>query len=181
MADRFSLRRWLNLATTIQADVDRVGLGITRISSHPNDDQEQSSIYQFDMLITSRDLADASRDLFADGHYSSAVENAFKCLNNAVKEKAGLTQLDGDSLMRQAFSANSPILRLNSFQSQSDQNEQRGYMDIFSGVMSGIRNPRAHEHEIMDDPDVALEMIIIANHLMRKLDNSTLSTSDCDS
>lgn len=180
MVDQFNPRELLKLANTIQEDADRVGLGIDRDSSHSSDVQDRSLILQFDSMITSRDLSDASRDLLADGYYSSAVENAFKCLNNAVKEKSGLMRLDGDSLMRQAFSANSPTLKLNSFQSPSEHNEQRGYMDIFAGVMSGIRNPRAHEHEIMDDPDVALEMIIIANHLMRKLDSSTLSTSDCE-
>ena len=50
-------------------------------------------------------------------------------------------------------------------------------MDIFAGVMAGIRNPRAHEHEIADDAEVALEMLIIANHLMRKLDQATSVTS----
>ena len=51
-------------------------------------------------------------------------------------------------------------------------------MDIFAGVMGGIRNPRAHEHEIVDDPEAALEMLIIANHLMRKLEHSTLASTD---
>ena len=45
-------------------------------------------------------------------------------------------------------------------------------MDIFAGVMAGIRNPRAHEHELEDEPEVALELIILANHLMRKLQDT---------
>ena len=177
MADPSDSYEWLRLAASIQADVNVAGLGLSRTHTDFSIAQSRSLVHQFDELVTSQDLTNASRQLFVDGHYANAVENAFKCLNNAVKEKSGLS-VDGDGLMTQAFSANSPILKLNSFQSQSDQNEQRGYMQIFAGVMTGIRNPRAHEHEIVDDPEVALEMLIIANHLMRKLENSTLVGSD---
>ena len=174
MADSFGSHEWLELATGIQADVDRNGLGIPNHLLKSRDVQVRSPLDQFDDIVTSQDLVRVSRKLFADGHYANAVEDAFKCLNNAVKEKAQVSS-DGDALMRRVFSANSPILQLNSFQSDSDHNEQRGYMDIFAGVMTGIRNPRAHEHEIVDDPKIALEMLIIANHLMRKLEASTLA------
>ena len=79
--------------------------------------------------------------------------------------------------MRTAFSAKSPILLLNSFLSQSDRNEQLGYMDLYAGAMTGVRNPRAHEHDMEDDPQVALELLVIANHLMRKLNGSTKDDS----
>ena len=64
------------------------------------------------------------------------------------------------------------MLRINDLGSSSKKDEQRGYMDIFAGVMAGIRNPRAHEHELEDEPEVALELIILANHLMRKLQDT---------
>ena len=130
---------------------------------------------KFDDAVTNEALRSASRQLFADGHYSEAVESAFKRLNNEVKAKSGLAELDGDRLMRQAFSANDPKLRLNDFSTPSEKDEQRGYMDIFAGAMTGIRNPRAHEHQIVDQPDVALELLVMANHLMRILNRSSLS------
>ena len=116
-----------------------------------------------------------SRKLFADGHYARAVEEAFKYLNNAVKKKSGLTKKDGADLMRGAFSANSPVLKLNKFLSDTEKSEQRGYMEIFAGTMTGIRNPRAHDHELDDQPEAALEMLALANHLIRKLNDSILS------
>ena len=170
---------WLEIAKAIQTEVDGAGLGKSPSQLDDGDFPVRSLVSQFDEIVTSEDLANASRQLFIDGHYTNAVEDAYKCLNNAVKEKSGLSA-DGDGLMTQAFSANSPVLHLNSLQSQSEQNEQRGYMQIFAGVMAGIRNPRAHEHEIVDDPEVALEMLVIANHLMRKLEGSTLSGSNGD-
>ena len=74
--------------------------------------------------------------------------------------------------MRAAFSANNPVIKLNSLQTSSEQNEQRGYMDIYAGAMTGIRNPRAHDHQLTDEPEAALELIVLANHLMRKLDSA---------
>ena len=114
--------------------------------------------------------------MFADGHYSTAVEKAFVCLNNMVKEKSVLNDKDGADLMRTAFSANSPVLAVNSFQSQSDKNEQQGYMHIFAGAMTGIRNPRVHEHSLEDEPEIALELLVLANHLMRVVSNSQLAS-----
>ena len=77
--------------------------------------------------------------------------------------------------MRSAFSANSPVLYLNAFRSQSERDEQQGYMDIFAGSMTGIRNPRAHDYQLADDPRIALELLVLANHLMRKLNASVKS------
>ena len=127
----------------------------------------------FEELVTHPQLQGVSGPLFRDGHYARAVEEAFKLLNNAVRDKSEIGNQDGAGLMRTAFSANSPILRLNAFQSQTDRDEQLGYMDIFAGSMTGIRNPRAHNHQLVDSPEVALELLVLANHLMRKLDAAT--------
>ena len=154
--------------------MDEVGLAGPRLKPDQSASGERSLLDRFDEVVTIPEFHGTIRKLFADGHYSRAVEDAFKCLNNAVKKKSRLSK-DGASLMREAFSPNSPILKLNKFVSGSEKDEQRGYMDIFAGTMTGIRNPRAHEHELKDEPKVALEMLVLANHLMRKLNDSTLS------
>ena len=131
----------------------------------------------FEELVTDAQLKQVSGSLFRDSHFARAVEEAFKFLNNAVKEKSEIVNQDGAGLMRSAFSANSPVLYLNAFQSQSEKDEQQGYMDIFAGSMTGIRNPRAHDHQLSDDPEIALELLVLANHLMRKLDQAFRTTS----
>jgi uncharacterized protein (TIGR02391 family) len=88
-------------------------------------------------------------------------------VNNAVKKKSGITK-DSTDLMNHAFGLPSATLRLNAGKTESDRDEQDGYRLIFGGVMRGLRNPRAHE-PVEDDAGAALEMLIIANHLMRVL------------
>ncbi len=171
--DSEAARELLALGATLQRAADDIGVGRPQKTSPSAGNEPRSEIEQFDDLVTSTALRSASRQLFVDGHYAHAVEEAIKCLNNAVKAKSGRSDLDGDRLMRQAFSVDNATLALNGRQSQSEKDEQRGYMDLFAGAWTGIRNPRAHEHHLQDDPDVALEMIVLANHLMRKLDAST--------
>jgi uncharacterized protein (TIGR02391 family) len=128
---------------------------------------------QFDALVTDPDLSAACRTLYRDGHLARAVEEAFKFLANHVKGRAGQGARDGADLMLHVFNADAPVLRLNRLRTVSERDEQNGYRFILAGAMMGIRNPRAHEHTLRDDPDVALEMLVLANHLIRAIRRST--------
>ena len=173
MASPHRYHHWLEAARKVQQEVDETGVG--RPSSkllHPKDNK-RTILERFDEVVTSKALRSTSRGLLSDGHYARAVEEAFKCLNNTVKEKSRLSDKDGSELMFAAFNDNSPVLKLNALDSESDKSEQIGYRHIYAGAMTGIRNPRAHEHQLKDDPEVALELLVLANHLMRKLDSAT--------
>ena len=175
MAGVHGYNHWLEIADKIKREVDEAGMGCPRPKSDQSTGDRCSLLDRFDEAVPIQELRGVSRKLFADGHYARAVEEAFKYLNNAVKKKSGLTEKDGADLMRAAFSANSPVLKLNEFLSDTEKSEQRGYMEIFAGTMTGIRNPRAHDHELDDQPEAALEMLALANHLIRKLNDSFLS------
>ena len=127
----------------------------------------------FDRLVTNNRLSQAARTRFRSRNFADAVEAAFKCLDNAVRDRSGLSDKGGSDLMFTVFNEKNPILKLNELHSPSDRNEQEGYKHLFAGAMTGIRNPRAHEHELRDDPKVALEILAFANHLMNKLDAAT--------
>lgn len=161
--DASEAKRVLNSARRIQA-----------LCPAPSRKQELEHKELFDQLITETELVVCCRQLFVDGHYARAVEEAFKCLNNFIKDKAKSTE-DGSSLMQSVFSANKPKLKINRLKSQSQRDEQLGYMQIFAGCMTGIRNPRAHDHKHEDGPEVALEMVVWANHLMRRARLATRS------
>ena len=127
----------------------------------------------FDDVVNDENLNKSVKKLFEDGHHAEAVEKAYKFLNNLVKRRANLTPpKDGANLMKSTFSAKNPVLRINAGITQSEQDEQLGYMEIFSGVMIGIRNPRAHEDEWEDQEFRALQLLMLADHLVDRVRNS---------
>lgn len=116
----------------------------------------------------------ASGQLYRDGHYANAVENAVKALNALVRLNSGIDDKDGMPLMEIVFSPNNPILKLNALADQSDRDEQKGFMMMFSGAVAGLRNPRAHKI-IEDDPEMALEFIAFISLLAKIADKAIKS------
>jgi uncharacterized protein (TIGR02391 family) len=116
------------------------------------------------------EIAKAASQLYSDGHYSHAVEDSVKALSALVRSLSGLA-LDGVALMQQAFSPKSPILKFNDLLTQSDRDEQQGFMNIFWGAVSALRNPRAHGF-ISDDPERALEFVAFVSLLAKLLDEA---------
>ena len=124
---------------------------------------------ELERMVSDQELLKFVAPLYANRHYAQAVEEACKFLDNLVKRRSGRTDLTGASLMRTAFSPRKPILKLNSLAIQSEKDEQQGYMDLFAGAMSGIRNPRAHEHGLSDTENTALCLLAFVNHLVKKI------------
>lgn len=118
--------------------------------------------------VSDAELYKVVASLFDSQHYAKAVEEGFKFLNNLVKARVSSSD-DGASLMRHVFSANNPVLKLNKLASRSEKDEQQGYMDVLAGCMTGIRNPRAHEHEWTDTRATALQLLTWANHLVERV------------
>jgi uncharacterized protein (TIGR02391 family) len=116
------------------------------------------------------EITRAASQLYLDGHYSNAVEAAVKALNGLVRVRSGL-EIDGVSLMERAFSPNGPVLKFNALASQSDKDEQKGFMQLFAGAVSGLRNPRAHGF-LKDDPERALEFIAFVSLIAKLLDEA---------
>lgn len=108
---------------------------------------------------------------FENGFYADAVEAAFKEINLQVKTKCKdrHQNKDGKGLMTIALSANNPVLKFAPSSSFSEYDIQEGYMHMFAGAMQGIRNPKAHENDVIDKAD-ALRKLAFASMLMYKLD-----------
>ena len=123
-------------------------------------------------------IQEASAQLYLDGHQGSAILEAFKAVNNRVRDLAGSAARgkDGKGLMGHVFNVNAPVLRLNPGSSQSDQDEQEGFQLIFMGAMLGVRNPKAHDLMTPIDPDRAFEYLAFASLLMRRLDDAEHNT-----
>jgi uncharacterized protein (TIGR02391 family) len=87
------------------------------------------------------------------GHYADSVQAILKELNNNIKTHSKELiekELDGSNLMNHVFSYKNPIISLADLSTETGQNIQKGYMQIFSGTMTGIRNPTAHENLQID-------------------------------
>jgi uncharacterized protein (TIGR02391 family) len=126
----------------------------------------------YEQLDLHAEIERASGKLYRDGHYANAIEDAVKALNALVRMRSGRDDLDGVGLMQTVFSPNNPILKFNPLADQSDQDEQKGFMMLFSGAVAGLRNPRAHKL-IQDDPERALEFVAFISLLAKLLDEAT--------
>jgi uncharacterized protein (TIGR02391 family) len=111
------------------------------------------------------------RQLFDDGYYAEATYEACKYLDKTVDKLSKLKQ-SGKKLMMDAFNENSPKLQLTPLTTISEKDEQEGYKFIFAGGILAIRNPRAHEHSVKDDPDNCLDHLSFVSMLLRRLEQA---------
>lgn len=134
--------------------------------------EDKSADAIFHEMIVDEDVLAVSRDLFDAGFYGQAVEEACKALDKIVLAKSGRSSGSGTELMESVFSPTKPSLQFSELVSRSEQDQQKGYHRILAGVMLGIRNPLAHEHNWIDDSKEALECIIFIQHLIVKVKTS---------
>jgi len=95
--------------------------------------------------------------------YSSAILEAIHFLSSILRERANVDG-DGISLVGQALGGDSPRLRINKFQTETERNEQKGIEQILRGIYQGIRNPRSHE-QFEDTKDTADAIILFVNFI----------------
>lgn len=120
-------------------------------------------------------IISVSKNQFIDGYYAEAAENAFKEINSRVKKIYHILDPasaipDGKDVMNKVFTPNNPMLELCDRSTDSGQNIQLGFKEMFSGSMSALRNPKAHEN-IQLTSDDAMRQIIFASMLMYKIDD----------
>jgi uncharacterized protein (TIGR02391 family) len=120
--------------------------------------------------LISQQLWESIEKPYVSGIYTSAILDAIHHLSNILREKADVDG-DGKSLVGQALGGDSPRLRINKFQTESDRNEQQGFAQILFGLYQGIRNPRSHDHA-NDSQETADSIIIFINYLLSVIDKA---------
>lgn len=113
-------------------------------------------------------------ELLAD-NYFHAVFEATKSVAEKIRKKTGLTS-DGSVLVDEAFVFNNkiPYLALSTLQAESEQSEQKGFMNLLKGVFGTFRNTTAHAPKIvwkMDEQD-ALDILSMISLIHRRLDSA---------
>lgn len=122
-------------------------------------------------------IVQSSKALYLDGHYSNAAENAFIEINARVKRlfaavRPGEKQPDGSAAMTTVFSNNKPLVEFCDRTSETGKNIQKGYMEMLSGAISALRNPKAHSNDVILTADEAMRRLMFASMLMYKIDEA---------
>lgn len=114
-----------------------------------------------------------SYQLYRNGHLREAVLNSVTALFDFIRARTE-SQEDGDKLIGQVFSLERPLIILSELDTESGQNDQKGFMQIFKGTYQGIRNPKAHSlaHDLT--PQKAAQYLVLSSLLIRRVEEAKI-------
>lgn len=113
-------------------------------------------------------------ELLQDNYFHCVLE-ATKSVAQKIRDKAGI-EGDGAALADQAFSVKTPLLALNTLQTESEQSEQKGFANLLKGVFGTFRNVLAHAPKIawaVNRTD-AMDALTILSYIHRRLDEAVV-------
>lgn len=115
-----------------------------------------------------------SAEWLADDYFH-AVQEAVKSVMDRLRKRTGLTT-DGGELVAFALGGEAPMLTINPRQTKSERDEQKGFVNLLTGVYGMFRNPTSHEARIhwpMTQQD-AEDIMSMVSLLHRRLDGAIM-------
>ena len=107
---------------------------------------------------------------YESGNYNAAIKTAILFLSESIKDRTDL-ELDGDKLITRAFSIEDPLIKVNALKTQTDRDEQIGFMLLFQGLYKAIRNPRSH-NLVVDNKEECESILIFINYLLSVIEKA---------
>ena len=105
---------------------------------------------------------------FMRSEFDVAVFQSMKAVEVSVRDAAGFgNDLIGVPLMRKAFSPDKGPLS----DMSAEAGERVARMELFAGAIGSYKNPQSHRDVDLNDPAEAVEIILLANHLLRLADS----------
>lgn len=126
------------------------------------------------MVIEERirpDLWKAIQAHYERDDYTEAVRDTLFHICEIIREKSGLSDKDGSTLIDHAFLGKTPLLLINKNETTTEKNTQQGVGLALKGIMQAIRDPLSHEKTVLAEND-AEAIILFSNYLLNKVDGS---------
>jgi uncharacterized protein (TIGR02391 family) len=119
-------------------------------------------------------LAFCRAELLVDNFFHAVLE-AVKSVGDKLRARTGLTD-DGALLVDRALGGDLPMLAVNSFHSQDERSEQRGFANLVRGTYGMFRNPKAHAPKVYwsmsrEDAENLFSLVFLIH---RRLDRATM-------
>ena len=183
------------LTPDIQKGVEKIVDSVVENSELESDKQSEvvGALYalipeyaQYHWRRLHQTVKDASYNDYKNEDYYRAVEESIKRYQTTVQNNSGCSD-DGQKLMLKVFGKENSILSVSSkykrtdgadFSSSTKENVEEGQKFMSAGIMSGVRNPIAHEEisELKNSglftENDCLDMLSLLSHLYRRLDDA---------
>ena len=106
---------------------------------------------------------------YRNGHLRDAVLNGVIAVFDMIRARTGL-KLDGKDLVGQAFGTEKGKLVFSELETETGRNDQKGFLQIYEGIYTGVRNVKAHSltHDLNEQK--AAQYMVMLSLLARRVD-----------